>query len=580
MIPGRNFTKQGYYDSTTGKVHTGEKMKAGYNIQPCTYFSQSKLYINIAKGGIYNGPANNTTGNDPDVNGYVDSSGGGSWSYVLVQDELEPGDYVLRWEGSCSIAMNNFFTSRITSQTQDANGGRVEIANVPAIVPFSTLTISGGTCTNIEFLYAADEARYDAGEIVATPYKQKFGGMAVARVMDLVGSNISPTRHYSDGPQYNNLSWISNGNIRATGAPTLACAKFANEMDCDLWWNAPPMGTDACFTQMLTELHNELAPSRKIYIELANEWWNSFGLFNNAQKWFVYGDVQAVDAPIDWTTGRVTVANHGLSNGDELILFNVPDNEVPFWSGGTKRTITNVTTNTFDFSDLSGLVSKIKTVRYKKTALSTIGAAQNYAQRCVELWDIAISIFGRDRVYCIGAGQAVNPGQLQGQTAVEQWQYYVDYYTYAGYWGGPLYNTMPNFINSTPAQITAYVTSPAYTDLSWDKRSQDHIDAFNTHRFVMYEGGTGSEGGQQADKDKSIEWQTSFQPQIDLYDYFMRSSAEFDVDLFCQFKDYEDINLNNRGSFWGVMGTTNDLNRGKYVGYHTNFVATGGCPKF
>jgi hypothetical protein len=49
---------------------------------------------------------------------------------------------------------------------------------------------------------------------------------------------------------------------------------LANQLDADPWFNMPHMATNDYITQFATLAHQQLASSRKVYVEYSNETWN------------------------------------------------------------------------------------------------------------------------------------------------------------------------------------------------------------------------------------------------------------------------------------------------------------------
>lgn len=110
-----NNSKQGYYDSVAGKVHTGERMIMGDNIGYTRYYTTSWPYINIIKTGNH---LNLTDYARLGTNEYIND--GSTWTLVVMSGGvwIPQGTYVLRWTGTADV---DFTAASGTSSQMTAN---------------------------------------------------------------------------------------------------------------------------------------------------------------------------------------------------------------------------------------------------------------------------------------------------------------------------------------------------------------------------------------------------------------------------------------------------------------------------
>ena len=276
-------SKAGYFDN--GKVHTGVRMKLGQNMAFPNYFSQSYPFINLCKTANILLHLNPLPGTEN--LGYYDTSTSGSFQFITHSTgrayDIEAGTYVLRWVGTC----NATWTTGGAGVEDDIGAAGYPTVNRReyTVTGNNTLTnaiisVSGGTCTNMELIAPGQEARLDAGNILHSKFVADMAGFDIIRLIDWMNASATRTRDVADIVPYGNSVWNYGGppevgNQGQVGhIPMQACGEAANELGVDLWWNVPGMVTDAALTQMATELNTALDAGRKVYVENGNEVWN------------------------------------------------------------------------------------------------------------------------------------------------------------------------------------------------------------------------------------------------------------------------------------------------------------------
>ncbi|RMD75904.1 MAG: hypothetical protein D6820_13735, partial [Lentisphaerae bacterium] len=104
-----------------------------------------------------------------------------------------------------------------------------------------------------------------------THFLQRWQGMACLRFMDLMHTNNSPIRHWSERPQLSDATWSRKG------LPLEVLIDLANRLKIAPWFCIPHQADDEYVRQTAAMIKAKLDPKLKFYIEYSNEVWN--GMF-------------------------------------------------------------------------------------------------------------------------------------------------------------------------------------------------------------------------------------------------------------------------------------------------------------
>lgn len=119
-----NNSKAGYYDSVSGKVHTGTRMQMGENIGTARYYNDFRPFINLVKGSRHLNIPSAAEAARLGTNDYIND--GSSWNLLVlgpkdgVPSWCKEGTYVLKWTGTADI---NFTGASGTSNTATVDAG-------------------------------------------------------------------------------------------------------------------------------------------------------------------------------------------------------------------------------------------------------------------------------------------------------------------------------------------------------------------------------------------------------------------------------------------------------------------------
>lgn len=136
----------------------------------------------------------------------------------------------------------------------------------------------------------------DDGSVVFTPdFKALCRRYQIIRFMDWMDTNLNPLRNFSDrtlpihATQARQLAITDEPDLGTAGAGVAFehMIQLCNQTDCDMWINVPARATDDFVRKMLILIRDGkgsfrgLNPERKLYVEFANEIWNtSFGFLS------------------------------------------------------------------------------------------------------------------------------------------------------------------------------------------------------------------------------------------------------------------------------------------------------------
>lgn len=178
------------------------------------------------------------------------------------------GRYVVLYEGSGTF---HFWGSARIAEQQP---GRIAIDVDPTRGPIwlrITAVDPDDYLRNIRVLMPGHEATH-----AAQPWREDFierwRGMACLRFMDMMHTNHSPLRTWSDRPTMQSAHWTGDG-----GLPIEMLCDLANRIDADAWFCVPHMADDDFVRRFAELVKAKLDPQRKVYVEYSNEVWN--GMF-------------------------------------------------------------------------------------------------------------------------------------------------------------------------------------------------------------------------------------------------------------------------------------------------------------
>ena len=325
----------------------------------------------------------------------------------------------------------------LTTTTSQAGGTTVRTAN--------------GTCTRLELLQPGNEARFDAGNIVASQTVSDLSGFVNLRFMGVLQTNNSPFRLFSEYQHFDDAVWMD-------AMPAKAIALFCNECNADPWVCVPHMFDTTEASSFFQEIYDNLDSGLSIWVEYTNEvTYNAAPAFKEQFSWNARGDINPVVGTITLSTASVSATSHGFSNGEEIVIYanyeHLSESFAPYNARGQNFFVIVDDANTYRLANTAAAVTRdadvtdtldadysTNTDTNTKTALarmtiivaksdedSTKTSDENYAITSAAMWDAADTIFGRSRVKHIAMGQRTNASHVAAYVTDANFRSKVDY---------------------------------------------------------------------------------------------------------------------------------------------------------
>ena len=200
-----------------------------------------------------------------DGEGYIDYGNDAS-----IYDRL-PGKDIIQIKAGRD---NKFSASLFIRRTNPRN----HLRNIRILMP-------GGICRHNPFKrvrnanscprgqYMSFERHYN--EIIFNPdYLNFMKDFKVIRFMNMAGITRNPIRYWHDRPTLNQATW-GGEKQGSRGAPVEIMVALANKLHADPWFSMPYLASDDYVRNFANYVNLHLRPGLKVYIEYANEAWNT-----------------------------------------------------------------------------------------------------------------------------------------------------------------------------------------------------------------------------------------------------------------------------------------------------------------
>lgn len=272
------------------------------------------------------------------------------------------------------------------------------------------------------------------------------------RAIRFMDYNVTSNNIEQTWSQRTTLNKISLWSYLAGGisVPVELQADLVNRIGCDMWTCVPARADANYITQWANTIKANLAPGRRVMMELANEIWNFGSPWAEGTLWMDNLQHTRYTATANVGAGNFTLANHGIPHGTQVRCFETPENRIatdgaetfPMRLGSTSF-VDVIDANTFRLrtgSVTGTIVTPItKQVNVMFSYVTEAGKVSDmntyYAQTCLRNWDIAEPILGGQLVK-LSSGQAANSGTTSGRFAVAGMSTRADYATIAPYFTG------------------------------------------------------------------------------------------------------------------------------------------------
>lgn len=252
------------------------KLPIGMNIHGQSYYA-IPIFTNAMKSS---GPwmTFHATGDSPwntglagqmpsDSNGYpleIPFSAGDRDQVVrCMLNDFYQGEYALLYDGDGDLAVGGRPSSVRDGVTYIAFTGRGE----PIWLDIRR-SAKANPVRNLRILPSA-LAKSAAVPTFLDPFLKGLRPMRALRFMDLLGTNGSPLKHWSDRPRKGRYTFADS-----LGAPLELAIELANELKADAWVCIPHQADADYILQVARLVKANLDPSLKVYVEYSNEIWN------------------------------------------------------------------------------------------------------------------------------------------------------------------------------------------------------------------------------------------------------------------------------------------------------------------
>ena len=139
----------------------------------------------------------------------------------------------------------------------------------------------GGGITHVRLMRPITEGgtqTYPPTTLFTTPFKTALRRFKVLRFMDFLATNGNAQRRWSDRltPDWYSMNQAAPGyGWQGRGGAYEYAISLCNELKTDCWLNVPVQADDDYVQNLALLVKNQLDPGRKLYIEYANELWNT-----------------------------------------------------------------------------------------------------------------------------------------------------------------------------------------------------------------------------------------------------------------------------------------------------------------
>jgi len=319
---------------------------------------------------------------------------------------------------------------------------------------------------NLAVLLPGHEASWLSGNIWNTEFLDFYSqsGFKMIRTMDMLNSMFRVDDEWSTRslPGKLTLHPRTSGNSMCI-VPWEYLIDLSTRLNMPLMVNIPVRATAAYVTALANLFQQSYQSSLQLFIEgVGNEIWNTASAFQNATRWVEYLAYTKFVGSLDYTTGIVTLAGHGLATNDHIFAFldssdwGLTGNGAtdPFYwaaSRGEDLIVEVIDANTFKMRYWPSTQTPkpyLTFTTYPKTTVTFIKGAEagksptldvNYATLCMRNWAIFDGILGRDRCVHIMASQAVNASTTTARLAVPGAAAATDVVAIAPYFGGQVF---------------------------------------------------------------------------------------------------------------------------------------------
>jgi len=223
------------------------------------------------------------------------------------------GKYVVTYEGEGTIKYGFNAVKDIAASSPGRDVINVTPSNAGIYLKITSTdpNNTGNYIRDIRVIPEKYEATYST-ETFNPDFIDKIQDFDAFRFMDWMKTNNSTQSEWSSRPT------PATSTFSGIGAPVEIMVELANKTDTDPWFTMPHMATDEYITEFAEYVRNNLDPNLKVYVEYANEVWNtqfeqSSWILEQAKKTWPNSQLPGYTSPVgdnalrlNWFSQRTT----------------------------------------------------------------------------------------------------------------------------------------------------------------------------------------------------------------------------------------------------------------------------------
>lgn len=397
-------------------------------------------------------PSDNTS----EFRAYLADTGGG----------LPSGTYTVYNPDGCNIAVGNFSTpttfhayTTATQFTFTYNNGDGFLGlwckgpitrnngNLAVIMPGQTTAYLAGDYWNSEYLTYVQDLK-----------------PTVVRLLDWNGASANYEAEWSDRCLPNQISHTKYESAQIV--PWEVMADFANRVGCDIWINLPARVSSDYVTNLASVLNARLHSDREVWVEHANEVWNTSAPWSDGLEWITRLNHTRFTATVsNQASGIYQLVGHGMAENDQVKCFSTLENRYAFASVnsqaryGSTAWVHVVDADHFTLLTTSGgstipiASTQVNLIFIKLAEAGKVADRDGfYVQLTLRNWDILDATLGAKRVKHVCGSFSAQPTYTQNRLGADaQMPTRTDYIAIAPYMYGAIFGS-----RATPAatQVT------------------------------------------------------------------------------------------------------------------------------
>lgn len=430
-------------------------MRLGVNLSGISSWANAWMFNNLMYHANYP-ELTSGTGTFTYDQGYIsatDSSSVRRVKFADNQSQLPSGGYTVLNPAGDLIAIGDYgepSSALFTRSTQFTFNLPAGSSNTLA----KSLFVKGNLTGNVAIIMPGCLELWQNGNIWNPQFLTFLHGLkpSIIRTMDwnIASDNIESEWAHRTVP---GKPCIRNAATNWFGgcAPYEFMFDLAARINADIWLNVPHRASTDYVTKLGQLINEKLPTGRRVWIEpVGNEIWNYASPWAIGSLWIDFHENTRRIAAIDAANNRYTLANHGLTDGEQILCFDTIENRTALAWRDYRLTIGGVyvkviDANTFEAYTEAALTNKlpvgtraqnllfVKEVEAGKTRNINTG----YSKRALEVFDALESVVAPSKLVRLIASQVANTSTASGRWTYSNVASRADYLTGAPYFSGP-----------------------------------------------------------------------------------------------------------------------------------------------